>query len=89
VGCGVVYSQIIAELLDQVTGVVGGVGVDVHPEQFTRSDSGDLCVAAFEDEVVVYGFAFRVSGKGLVFDDDFDCVAVRGHLQVWLNSELY
>lgn len=41
-----------------------------------------MIVSAFEDEVVVYGFAFRVSGEGLVFDDDFDCVAVSGHVQV-------
>lgn len=48
-----------------------------------------MIVSAFEDEVVVYGFAFRVPSEGLVFDDDFDGIAMRGHEQVRVNSERY
>jgi hypothetical protein len=38
---------------------------------------------------VVYGFTFRVSGEGLVFDDNFYCVALLGHLHLRLNLERY
>ncbi len=86
---GVVYSQVVTEPLYQVAGVVGGFGVDAHSKQLSGADMGHLIVAAFEDEVVVYGFTFGVPSEGLVFDDDFDRVAVKGHMQVRLNSELY
>ncbi len=85
----VVNSQVVAEPLDQAAGMVGSVGIDAHPEEFSGADTGYLVVASFEDEVVVYGFTFRVSGEGLVFDDNFYCVALLGHLHLRLNLERY
>ncbi len=41
----------------------------IHAEQFAGTDVGDLTVSSFEDEVVVYGLAFRVPGQGLVLDN--------------------
>ena len=61
-GCGVVYSEVVAEVLDEVAGLVGGGGVDVHSEELSGSDVGYLVVASFENEVVVYRLSLGVPG---------------------------
>jgi hypothetical protein len=88
-GGGVVYSQVITELLDEIARLFGGASVDAHPEQFARSYSCYLAVSSLQYQVVVYRFAFGVSGERLILYNYFDGEALRSHVQVRLNLEQY
>lgn len=61
VGRWVVDPKIIAQLLNELTGIVCAGCFNLHAEKFAGSDTLDLRIAAFQDEVSMNSLSLWVA----------------------------